>query len=172
MSRCLLVAASLAAGITGASAAELRGTITSIDFAKAAITLANGMTFAKIDQAGGLDGWREGQGDVRACWQSKRCLAGRRRTIAGQSPHPALAAGVHDSQFGSLARSIPWYSRTTLRYGSPMARPWYRYRLIAEREAPAASAARGLKGARPAARGRTPVTANRGQSLIAALSFG
>jgi hypothetical protein len=45
MRRGLLIAASLAAGVSGASAAELRGTIKSIDFAKDAIALANGMTF-------------------------------------------------------------------------------------------------------------------------------
>jgi ABC-type proline/glycine betaine transport system substrate-binding protein len=45
MRRGLLVVASLAAAIAGANAAELSGIIKSIDFAKDAITLANGMTF-------------------------------------------------------------------------------------------------------------------------------
>ena len=45
MRRGLLIAASLAAGLNGASAAELRGTIKSIYFAKDAITLANAMIF-------------------------------------------------------------------------------------------------------------------------------
>ena len=45
MRRGLLVVASLAVAIAGANAAELSGTIKSIDYAKDAITLANGMTF-------------------------------------------------------------------------------------------------------------------------------
>lgn len=93
-------AAAMLAGISVANAADVTGTIKSIDATAGMITLDNGKAYKLpcVNQGGGLEGRRKGQGDLRRQERPARrhgCGEGLTADAQGVTPsHPLFSDEV------------------------------------------------------------------------------